>query len=49
MPGWGHQVELVRQLRRQAGDRQVAGARVAQYMASSVGKVQTIHYRRADA
>jgi acetyl-CoA acetyltransferase len=29
--GWGHMVELTRQLRHEAGDRQVAGASVAQW------------------
>jgi len=31
MVGWLHQVELVRQLRGQAGQRQVRDARVGQY------------------
>jgi acetyl-CoA acetyltransferase len=29
--GWGHVVEIVRQLRGEAGDRQVAGADIAQW------------------
>jgi acetyl-CoA acetyltransferase len=29
--GWLHQIELVRQLRGEAGERQVEGARVGQY------------------
>jgi acetyl-CoA acetyltransferase len=31
MVGWLHHVEIVRQLRGQAGDRQIAGARIGQY------------------
>jgi acetyl-CoA acetyltransferase len=49
MQGWNHQVELVRQLRHEAGERQVEGARVGQYVAAVAGKVQTIHYRRDEA
>jgi acetyl-CoA acetyltransferase len=46
MQGWNHQVEIVRQLRHEAGERQVEGARVAQYVADPAGKVQTVVYRR---
>jgi acetyl-CoA acetyltransferase len=49
MQGWNHQVEIVRQLRREAGERQVEDARVGQYVADAAGKTQAIVYRREGA
>jgi len=42
MQGWGHYVECVRQLRQQAGARQVAGARHAHYTSDIAGKAVSI-------
>lgn len=47
--GWGHQAECVRQLRGEAGERQIPGARNAQYVSDVAGKVTSLVYRRADA
>ena len=46
MQGWNHQVEAVRQLRRETGARQVDGAITAQYLSDVAGKVASIVYRR---
>jgi|SRR5665213_2316308 len=44
MQGWNHQVELVRQLRGQAAQRQVEGAETGQYISDVGGKVISIIY-----
>ena len=47
MQGWNHQVELVRQLRGEAQERQVEGATTGQYISDIGGKVITIVYTAA--
>lgn len=49
MQGWNHQVELIRQLRQQAGARQVVGARAALYLSDVAGQVLSIAYRSGGA
>ncbi|WP_250485276.1 thiolase family protein [Caballeronia sp. GaOx3] len=44
MQGWAHQIECVRQLRGQADERQIEGARFAHYTSDVAGKAVSIIY-----
>lgn len=45
MQGWNHQVEAVRQLRHQAGERQVEHAHNVQYLSDVAGQATSLIYR----
>lgn len=46
MQGWNHQIESVRQLRGECGERQVAGCRFVHYSSDVAGKAVSIIYGR---
>ncbi|MBI3706388.1 MAG: thiolase family protein [Proteobacteria bacterium] len=46
MQGWNHQIESVRQLRRECGERQVANCRYVHYSSDVAGKAVSIIYGR---
>ena len=45
MQGWNHQAEIARQLRGQAGARQLDGCSAIQYISDASGKCASIIYR----
>jgi acetyl-CoA acetyltransferase len=47
LQGWNAQVEAVRQLRGEAGERQLAGCRHAHYVSNTMGKATSIIYGNA--